>query len=375
MSRARGARCVTSRPPIEMVPADVSSSPAISRSSVDLPHPEGPTRTMNLPSCTVSETSSSARTLPANSLVTWSTTISAISLSSSCHRAGGQPEGDPPLDDHEEDQNRDRCQDRAGHQAAPVDLAARAVEVREPDGDRLLRLVVEQDVGEDELVPARDEDEHGGRDEAWRDEREQDLRERPDAAGTVDHRRLLELLRDVAENAAQRPDSEREREGDVCEDHPDVHALAPGQVVLREHDVERDDQADLREHLDPDQRDDEELTAVEAELRERDRSEEGERDRDQHGDDDDDHAVRSRAPEVRTVHCVPEVLERRVHWEEARLQLVQLIGRLKRAREHPVDREDHHHEDEQPEDVPRERRLAPGPCGLHSTSPARTICR
>src|SRR6476620_10675037 len=155
MSRARGARCVTSRPPIEMVPADVSSSPAISRSSVDLPHPEGPTRTMNSPSCTASETSSIAWTPPANSLVTWSTTISAIScLPSSFHRAGGQPESDPPLDDHEEDQDRDRRQDRAGHQPAPVDLPARAVEVREPDGDRLLRLVVEQDVGEDELVPA-----------------------------------------------------------------------------------------------------------------------------------------------------------------------------------------------------------------------------
>src|SRR5580765_5438462 len=122
MSRARGARCVTSRPPIEIVPAVVSSSPAISLSSVDLPHPEGPTRTMNSPSCTVSETSSIAQTPPANSLVTWSTTISAISAPSSFHRTGGQPERDPPLDDHEEDQDRDRRQDRPGHQPAPVDL-------------------------------------------------------------------------------------------------------------------------------------------------------------------------------------------------------------------------------------------------------------
>src|SRR5580765_2920264 len=377
MSRWRGARCVTSRPPMEIVPPVVSSSPAISRRSVDLPQPEGPTSTMNSPSRTVSETSSIARTPPANSFVTWSTTIplSPTSAPSSLHRARRQAERDLPLDDHEEDQHGDRSQDRAGHQPAPVDLPARAVEVREPDGDRLLRLVVEQDVGEDELVPARDEDEHGRRDEAGRDEREQDLRERSDATGAVDHRRLLELLGDVEEKTAQRPDRERKREGHVREDHADVHALAPGQVVFREHDVERDDQTDLREHLDPDQRDDEELAAVEAELRERDRGEEGERDRDQHGDDDDDHAVRSRAPEVRTVHRVLEVLERRVHREEARLQLVELVGRLERAREHPVDREDHHHEDEQAENVPRQRPLAARPRRLHSTSPARTIWR
>ena len=39
------------------------SSPAIIRSSVDLPQPDGPTSTMNSPSATVSETSSTARTV------------------------------------------------------------------------------------------------------------------------------------------------------------------------------------------------------------------------------------------------------------------------------------------------------------------------
>jgi hypothetical protein len=54
------------------------------------------------------------------------------------------------------------------------------------------------------------------------------------------------------------------------------------------------------------------LRPVEAELRERDGSEEGERDRDEHGDGDYDHAVRRRAPEVGPVHRILEVLERRV---------------------------------------------------------------
>ena len=49
MSRARGGRSVTSRSPIEIVPPVTSSRPAIIRSSVDLPQPDGPTRTRNSP--------------------------------------------------------------------------------------------------------------------------------------------------------------------------------------------------------------------------------------------------------------------------------------------------------------------------------------
>jgi len=50
MSRSLGGRSLTTRSPIEMVPPVISSSPAIDRSAVDLPQPEGPTNTMNSPS-------------------------------------------------------------------------------------------------------------------------------------------------------------------------------------------------------------------------------------------------------------------------------------------------------------------------------------
>ena len=50
MSRALGARSFTTVPSIATVPAVISSSPAIIRSSVDLPQPDGPTSTMNSPS-------------------------------------------------------------------------------------------------------------------------------------------------------------------------------------------------------------------------------------------------------------------------------------------------------------------------------------
>src|SRR3954469_19032433 len=62
MSRRRGASIVTSRPPIEILPPLASSRPAIIRRSVVLPHPDGPTRTMNSPSPISRSTPSTART-------------------------------------------------------------------------------------------------------------------------------------------------------------------------------------------------------------------------------------------------------------------------------------------------------------------------
>ena len=50
MSRSLGGRSLTTRSPIEKVPPVISSSPAIDRSAVDFPQPDGPTNTMNSPS-------------------------------------------------------------------------------------------------------------------------------------------------------------------------------------------------------------------------------------------------------------------------------------------------------------------------------------
>jgi hypothetical protein len=48
MSRSFGSSALTTRSPIAISPS--VSSPAIIRSSVDLPQPDGPTSTMNSPS-------------------------------------------------------------------------------------------------------------------------------------------------------------------------------------------------------------------------------------------------------------------------------------------------------------------------------------
>src|ERR1700758_3108173 len=53
MSRSRGRTFETSLPPIRMCPASSGSSPASILSAVDLPEPEGPTRTRSSPSLIV----------------------------------------------------------------------------------------------------------------------------------------------------------------------------------------------------------------------------------------------------------------------------------------------------------------------------------
>ena len=49
-SRSFGGRLLTTRSPMRISPAVMFSSPAIIRSKVDLPQPDGPTSTTNSPS-------------------------------------------------------------------------------------------------------------------------------------------------------------------------------------------------------------------------------------------------------------------------------------------------------------------------------------
>ena len=50
MSRSLGGALVISRPPMATEPPEIGSSPAMQLSRVDLPQPDGPTRTRKSPS-------------------------------------------------------------------------------------------------------------------------------------------------------------------------------------------------------------------------------------------------------------------------------------------------------------------------------------
>src|SRR5262249_16104577 len=78
MSRSFGDSSLTTRPPIETVPPEMSSSPATIRSAVVLPQPDGPTSTRNSPSPMSSERSKTAWTPLSYSLSTSLKTTSAI---------------------------------------------------------------------------------------------------------------------------------------------------------------------------------------------------------------------------------------------------------------------------------------------------------
>src|SRR3954466_9974082 len=81
MLRSPGCRSLTRSSLIRISPPLIVSRPAIMRRSVDLPQPDGPTRTMNSPSPISSETSLTAMTLPLKRFVTPSRTIWAIGRS------------------------------------------------------------------------------------------------------------------------------------------------------------------------------------------------------------------------------------------------------------------------------------------------------
>src|ERR1700724_2299997 len=98
--RRAGGTLTTSSPSIRIFPEVTSSSPAISRSRVDFPDPEGPTKTTNEPSSTIRSTFWITLTL-AKFLFTPSSSISLIHLSfeESPDRAEDRPQDRPPEHD------------------------------------------------------------------------------------------------------------------------------------------------------------------------------------------------------------------------------------------------------------------------------------
>src|SRR5688572_14301637 len=137
MSRSLGGRSFTTRSPMVISPAVISSSPATMRRVVDLPQPEGPTSTMNSLSRMWRLTSFTAWTSSYFLLSSFRTTCAMlISPSNRIPGAGKTPgsmncvqpsalyrageSGDVVLDEERvDDRHRDGAEERARHELAP----------------------------------------------------------------------------------------------------------------------------------------------------------------------------------------------------------------------------------------------------------------
>src|SRR5688572_18895604 len=122
MSRSLESTSFTTRPSIAMLPELMSSSPASMRSSVDLPQPDGPTRTMNSPSEMSSEMPCRTLVVPKDLWIESKPTV-AIRLSSLLHLRFNSPTCEPrhhvPPEGVIDRRRRQRIDQPGGHQKLP----------------------------------------------------------------------------------------------------------------------------------------------------------------------------------------------------------------------------------------------------------------
>src|SRR6478672_6414998 len=176
MSRSRGDFWLATSPSMRSSPSEMSSSPAIMLSVVDLPQPDGPTRITNSPS--------------GNRLVTWSRTISAMGTPSlALDRARRQAGNDPALEQEDDDDDGDGDDDGRGR-----DRPGRLLELRrtgEEGQSRRHRAGVvgrcERD-GEHEVVPAVEEHKDRRGEDARGGQRNDDPPEGLERRGAVERR-------------------------------------------------------------------------------------------------------------------------------------------------------------------------------------------
>src|SRR3954447_20502652 len=168
MSRSLGGVCVMSRSPMKILPLLTSSSPASIRRVVDLPHPEGPTRTMNSPSSISNEIPGTAGlSAPGYHRCALSNvTVAMVRFPSPSEWSALDPAGealDEPLlgedvereDGHHRDEHDGEDEVPLGHQRADV--------VVHDDGKGLAAGAVEEDQRREEVVPHDEAGQDGDR--------------------------------------------------------------------------------------------------------------------------------------------------------------------------------------------------------------------
>src|SRR6266567_8503931 len=153
MSRSIGASSFTTVSSIRTRPEVMLSSPATMRKVVVLPQPEGPTSTTNSLSWISRLTSMTAWT---SSYFLLRPRMTTLAICSSLYRPGDA--GDVMFDKEGIDESdRDRPQQRTGHQLAPVEHVAPHQLGGDADRHGLLLGRGQKNQGIDELVPRQRE--------------------------------------------------------------------------------------------------------------------------------------------------------------------------------------------------------------------------
>src|SRR5262249_1260980 len=123
MSRSFGGTSLTTSPPIRMSPPEMSSRPAIIRSVVDLPQPDGPTRTTNSWSA-ISRSMPRTASTSSYFLTTLRRFTSAMSSTSTLCGAAGQAGNVVVHQEGVDDQRRRGAEQGARHDLTPVEDVA-----------------------------------------------------------------------------------------------------------------------------------------------------------------------------------------------------------------------------------------------------------
>src|SRR6266581_9697644 len=221
MSRSIGAKSLTTFSSIRMRPEVMLSSPATMRKVVVLPQPEGPTSTTNSLSWISRFTSMTAWT---SSYILLRPRMTTLAMYLSLYRSGDA--GDVMFDKERIDEgHRDRPQQRAGHQLAPVEHIAPHQFGGDADRHGLLVGRGEEDEGVDEFVPRQREGEDPGREDARYGDWKDDVDHRLPARRAVDPGAFLQFLGDGFEVPHHQPGAERNEEGRVGQDQ------CPGRIA------------------------------------------------------------------------------------------------------------------------------------------------
>src|SRR5229473_6310128 len=221
MSRSIGGNSLITVSSIRMRPEVMLSSPATMRKVVVLPQPEGPTSTTNSLSWISRLTSMTAWT---SSYLLLRPRMTTLAIDLTLYRPGDA--GDVMFDKERIDEgHRDRPQQRAGHQLAPVEHIAAHQLGSDADRHGLLFGRGQEDEGIDELVPRQREGKDPGRQDARYGDRKDDVYHRLPARCAIDPGAFLQLLGDRLEIPHHQPGDERDEEGRVSQDQ------RPGRVA------------------------------------------------------------------------------------------------------------------------------------------------